>query len=172
MIAATVRGLAAWPREARRMAAALGLAVAGLWAVELLPAVRGMLAPLELATAHLTAAMLGWIGLPVAREATLLVHAGGFACEIHHACTALLPAVLLVAAIAAWPVQPRARILGALVGAMLLFLLNQGRLVSLVWVGVHGPGVFDVAHTVGWPALVILATAGYWLAWAKAVRRR
>ncbi len=173
MTAATARGLAAWPRgNAGRVVVALGLALAGLWAVELDPAARGILAPLELATAQLTAAMLGWIGLPVAREATVLVHAEGFACEIYYTCTAFIPVVLLVAAIAPWPTQRPARILGALVGAVLLVLLNQARLVSLVWVGVHVPEAFDVAHTVAWPALLILATAGYWLAWVKAVHRR
>jgi exosortase/archaeosortase family protein len=151
---------------------ALGLALAGLWAVELLPAARGMLAPLELATAQLTAAMLGWIGLPVAREATMLVHAEGFACEIYHTCTALVPVVLLVAAIAPWPAERRARILGALVGAVLLVFLNQARLVSLVWAGVYAPEAFGVAHTIAWPALLVLATAGYWLAWVKAAHRR
>jgi len=173
MSAATAPALAGWSSgEAGRVVVALGLALAGLWAVELHPAARGMLAPLELVTAQLTAAMLGWIGLPVAREATVLVHAEGFACEIYHTCTAFTPVVFLVAAIASWPAPRRARILGVLVGAVLLVLLNQARLVSLVWAGVHVPHVFGVAHTMAWPALLILATAGYWLAWAKAVHRR
>jgi exosortase/archaeosortase family protein len=173
MIAEAAHGLTRSPRaEVWRVAPALAFALACVWAVELHPAASGMLAPLNLLTAQLTAAMLGSIGVSVAREATVLVHAQGFAAEIYHACTAFTPLVLLAAAIAPWPVSRRARILGALVGAALIFFLNQARLVSLVWLGVYAPERFDAAHTMVWPALLVLATAGYWFAWAKAARRR
>jgi exosortase/archaeosortase family protein len=173
MIAETARGSIGAPRgEVWRVAPALAFALACVWAVELHPAASGMLAPLNLLTAQLTAVMLGWIGVPVAREATVLVHAQGFAAEIYYACTAFTPVVLLVAAIAPWPAPWRARILGALVGAVLLFFVNQARLVNLVWLGVYAPERFDVAHTLAWPALLVLATAGCWLAWVRAVRRR
>lgn len=172
MIAEAARGLMGSPRgEAWRLVLPLGLALAGVWVIELHPAASSVLAPLNVLTAQVTAAMLGSIGLPVAREAAVLAHVQGFACEIYHACTAFTPVALLVAAIVPWPASRRARIFGALAGAVLLFFLNQARLVSLVWLGVHTPELFDVAHTMVWPALLILATAGYWFAWVKAAHR-
>jgi exosortase/archaeosortase family protein len=158
--------------EAWRLVLPLGLALAGIWVIELHPAARGVLAPLGVLTAEVTAAMLGSIGLAVAREGAVLAHSQGSAWEIDYACTAFTPVVLLVAAIAPWPAPRRARILGAAAGVALVFSLNQARLVSLVWLGVHTPEIFDVAHTIAWPALLALATAGYWFGWVKATHRR
>jgi exosortase/archaeosortase family protein len=155
----------------RRMALPLGAVLAGLWAIELHPAAASMLAPLNLLTAQLTAAMLNLVGLPVVREAVVLTHAGGFACEIYQACTAFTPVALLAAAILFSPASWRARLVGVVVGAAFLIVLNQLRLISLVWLGVYAPRLFDFAHVWLWHALLIAATGGYWLGWMKAARR-
>jgi exosortase/archaeosortase family protein len=105
------------------------------------------------------------------REAATLFHAGGFACEIDVACTALIPAVLLAAPMAVLRATPRARLMGIILGTLLVVLVNQLRLVSLVWLGVHAPGYFDVAHNLLWPVLLILTGSGYGLIWLRATRR-
>ena len=146
---------------------ALGAALAALWAIELHPGGEALFAPLNLLTAQLTATMLGAVGLPVAREAAVLTHASGFACSIHHACTAFTPVALLAAAVLAFPVAWRARLTGVALGTAFLVALNELRLVSVVWIGVHAPPLFDVVHLWLWHAILIAATAGYWLAWVK-----
>lgn len=151
----------------RRVFLALGAVLAALWAIELHPGGAALFAPLNLLTAQLTATMLGFIGLPVAREAAVLTHASGFACSIHHACTVFTPAVLLAAAVLSSPAPWRARLAGVAGGTASLIVLNQLRLVSVVWIGVHAPALFDFVHFWLWHAILIAATAGYWLAWAK-----
>jgi exosortase/archaeosortase family protein len=148
----------------------LGCVLAGLWSIELHPTAAAVLAPLNVLTAQLTSAMLAVVGLPVARDAVVLTHASGFACEIYHACTAFTPVVLLAAAILPWPASWRARLLGVVVGAAFLMVLNQLRLISLVWLGVYAPQFFDFVHFWLWHAVLIAATAGYWLGWVKAAR--
>lgn len=172
MMELTARASVAPPHAAvRRMVLPLGGVLAGLWAIELHPAAASMLAPLNLLTAQLTAAMLDLVGLPVVREAVVLTHAGGFACEIYQACTAFTPVALLAAAILPYPASWRARLLGVAVGAAFLIALNQLRLVSVVWLGVYAPQFFDFVHFWLWHALLIAATAGYWLGWVKAAHR-
>ncbi|MCK7509502.1 MAG: exosortase/archaeosortase family protein [Desulfobacterales bacterium] len=147
-------------------------ALAALWLALLAAPVTVVLAPLAALTAAMTAHMLAALGLPVVRELTVLTHAGGFACEIDTACTALVPAVLLGAALLAsrrsWP----ARLAGVAAGIAGLVLVNQLRLVSLVWIGVYAPGWFDLAHLWLWPPLLALAAVGHGLAWWRVSARR
>lgn len=162
------------PRDLRLPAwwpGSLGVVLAGLWLIQIHPLAGGVFAPFTVLTAQWTAFMLAAIGLPVMREAATLVHAGGFACEIDVACTALIPAVLLAAPMAVLRATPRARLMGIILGTLLVVLVNQLRLVSLVWLGVHAPGYFDVAHNLLWPVLLILTGSGYGLIWLRATRR-
>ena len=154
-----------WP-----VAVALAATLAGLWLALQWPAVTVLLEPLTTLTAAATALLLAALGLPVMRESNVLVHAGGFACEIDIACTALVPAALLTVALLSWRRPWRARLAGALGGIVWLVVVNELRLVTLVWVGVHAPGGFDVLHRWVWPALLALAAAGYFLMQRRAGR--
>lgn len=148
----------------------LAVVVTGLVAVQIYPQVDALFTPLNLLTAKASATMLQLSGLPVTQEQTRLSHAGGFSCEIDYACTALIPILLLAAAIVAWRSTWRARLAGMLGGALLLLLLNQLRLVSLVWLGVHTPAWFEAAHVWLWPGLLLAAAASYWYLWMRAQR--
>jgi len=162
------------PRDLRLPAwwlGSLGVVLAGLWLIQIHPLASGLFAPFTVLTAQWTAFMLAVTGLPVMREAATLVHAGGFACEIDVACTALIPAALLAASMAVVRATPRAHFTGIMIGALLMVLVNQLRLVSLVWLGVHAPGYFDVAHNLLWPALLILTIGGYGFIWLRITRR-
>lgn len=162
MIAGAVSASATPPRHRLwPLAVSLAGALAGLSLVLRLPPAAALLEPLTTLTAAATAHMLAALGLPVARELNVLMHAGGFACEIDIACTALVPAALLTAAILSWRRPWRARLGIAVGGVVWLALVNQVRLVSLVWFGVHAPAWFDVLHQWLWPALLVLASAGY-----------
>lgn len=147
---------------------ALAVIVTELWAMQIYPQVDALFTPLNLLTAQASATMLELSGLPVTQEQTRLSHAGGFSCEIDYACTALIPVLLLAAAILAWRSTWRARLAGVVGGALMLLLLNQLRLVSLVWLGVHAPTWFEAAHVWLWPGLLLLAATGYWYLWMRA----
>lgn len=162
----------AWPRcNPWRLAWSLSLALAGLWAIEVWPSAAAVVAPLDELTAQLTAAMLAVLGVPVLREAVVLVHHGGFACAITRACTALIPAALLAAAVVSQPLPWRTRLIGLFAGTALVVAVNQIRLVSLVWLGVHTPALFQTAHVLVSPALLMLASAGCWWVWLLAASR-
>lgn len=162
MIGGTVGDAAVAPRRLPwSLAVALAGTLAGLWLALRFAPVAALLQPLTALTAAATAHMLVVLGLPVVRELNVLTHAGGFGYEIDIACTALVPAALLTAAILPWRRSWPARFGLAAGGIVWLALVNQLRLVSLMVVGVYAPAWFDVLHQWLWPALLALAAAGY-----------
>lgn len=150
-----------------RLLMALTAVLAVLWTIQIYPRAEALFLPVNLLTAQMSAVILAWIGLPVMRDSTQLAHAGGFSCEIDYTCTALIPVLLLSAGIFAWRARWHWRLRGVLVGSLLLVGVNQLRIVSLVWLGVHSPAWFDAAHLWFWPLVLIVITAGYGYAWAR-----
>jgi len=152
---------------APRLAAMLIIVLAALWAIQIFPQADIVFTPLNILTAQASAAFLAAIGLPVTQELTRLTHSSGFSCEIDASCTALVPALLLAAAILGWRASWRARLIGVVVGVGALLIINQLRLVSLVWLGVQAPAWFELTHVWLWPATLLFVTAGYWYVWTR-----
>lgn len=128
----------------------------------------GVLPALQSGTLQLVSASAALTGLPnrVEAEAVVSFGPGLFRYQVTQVCTAWGPAVLLVAAVLAYPASWRRRASGLLVGLPLLLMLNVVRLVSMAWLGVRWPDLFEQAHGFWWQALVILSVALGWLAWA------
>ncbi len=118
-------------------------------------------------TAEATFQVLGWLGIDVAREATVLYQPGGFAYEIYYRCTGFLPAALLATAILVSPGDWRRKLIGLAVGVPLIGLLNLARLVHLFAIGVTRPELFDLAHGVLWEGAMMVAVVGLWQAWER-----
>ena len=136
------------------------------------PRLTGALAPFERLTARLTAALVDVCGMEVERSGTVLRHPAGFAYEIYYACTGLFLAAVLVAGLLALPGPRRRKSAAALLGVAGVFALNQARLVSLFYLGVRRPAVFDFAHEVVWEGLMLGAVLWFWSAWWRLDQRR
>lgn len=126
-----------------------------------------VLSPLAYFTARTTLALLHICGIEAARTATLIYHPDGFTYEIYYRCTGFLPVAILTAAIFAYPGPWRYKIFGLAMEVPVLLALNLIRLVTLFYVGVYIPAAFDFAHSVIGESLLIIATAGLWLAWIR-----
>lgn len=59
----------------------------------------------------------------------------------------------------------RAWLLGLEVGCLLVFVLNQGRVLALFYVFRTDRTLFDVLHSVIAPLLLILAASAFFLVW-------
>jgi len=80
-------------------------------------------------------------------------------------------AFLLIAAMAVVPIRARQRLIGALVGIALVFVLNQARVVSLFYAFRIDGSVFELLHGIVAPLLVIVAVGTFfvfWLDWSQA----
>jgi exosortase H (IPTLxxWG-CTERM-specific) len=98
--------------------------------------------------------------------------ASGFGVNIENGCNGVETALLLAAAVLAFPARWGQRLLGFLLGFLAIQLVNLVRVVSLVWIGRHRPALFASSHTVIWQSVVVLIGVLIFLLWASRQTRR
>ena len=81
-------------------------------------------------------------------------------------CSGMDVLALCLAAILACPVAWRARLLGIAGGVVFVLTLNIVRIASL-GLAAGSPALFESLHLQAWPAILLVATAGYVLAWMR-----
>jgi len=84
-------------------------------------------------------------------------------------CTGVDVIGLFVAAVLAFPAGWSRRLTGLALGIPVLVVLNLIRLVTLIYVGTRFGVGFEYAHLFVWPALLLTATIGIWVHWARIV---
>lgn len=109
----------------------------------------------------------GLAGMPVAAIGSRLVAAGG-GLNVLQGCEGLDLLCLWLAATAAGPFGWRARLLAATLGSVLVFALNQLRLVSLFHLYRNHREWFGDAHGLWWPLLLVAAVWGLFALWQRA----
>ena len=115
-------------------------------------------------TADVTAFLLNLTGRGVVVTDTV-VASSQFSFQIVDLCTAVMPMLILTAAVLAFPSRIKEKGVGLLIGLPGIFIVNQIRLVSLFFIGAYAPGIFDTAHLLVWQSLMILLAIGLWLIW-------
>jgi len=88
-----------------------------------------------------------------------------FAVAIQRGCDAVEPTWLLCAAVLSFRSPWTHKVLGMLAGAILLQALNVIRIVSLYWIGLHWPSIFNSAHMEIWPAVFVLIAILLFIGW-------
>ena len=159
-----MRALGGLPLSGRQFTAIGGALIAALLVLHCAPD-SGPLIALRTLTAAAAVHILSALGLPMVREDLVLSHVGGFSCAIDAGCTALVPVSLLSGAVLTSGRSWGARLIGVLGAVVWLALVNQLRLVSLMWIGVDAPAWFDVVHAWLWPPLFAAAAFGYAAFW-------
>lgn len=126
-------------------------------------------------TNEITAYLLAWtltlFGNTSSAVGTL-VRSEIFSLEIIFECTAILPMVLFLAAVAATPSPQRAKLWAFVWGLPAIVLFNLVRLVGLVYIGYLAPRAFETVHLLVWQPLTILFAVALWLVWVERVRAR
>jgi exosortase H (IPTLxxWG-CTERM-specific) len=89
-----------------------------------------------------------------------------FALDVRNGCNGVEAAILLAAAILAFPATWRSRLIGLAAGVSAIQLLNLVRLCSLFWLGEHHRRIFDFFHVAVWQGLVILAAISIFVFWS------
>ncbi len=125
------------------------------------------LLPLDLVTVKVAGSLLQLTGMDAVRIGTRIYQPGGFSYWVNYSCTGILPVAFLVVAVLAYPGRLRLKIRGIALGVPLLLALNQVRLVSLFYIGVYRPSIYDTAHLVVWENIIIAAIIGIWFGWTR-----
>jgi exosortase H (IPTLxxWG-CTERM-specific) len=128
--------------------------------VALNPVNDNVIVPFTAVVARCSAAILG------AESVGTVIRSPRFALDVQNGCNGIEAAILLAAAIFAFPATLRSRLIGLLAATVAIELLNLLRLSSLFWLGEHYRPIFDFFHVAVWQSLVILAAISLFILWS------
>jgi len=94
-----------------------------------------------------------------------LVNGRGGDVNIKKGCEGFEVAILLVSVLAVYPMAWRRRLLGILLGVLLIYGLNIIRIVSLYYLWSYHPRVFELFHLTVWQAIIILLAWLFFIVW-------
>ena len=119
----------------------------------------------EIFTARLVYELASLFSEEASRDEGSIVFLGNFPVAVIDECTGVYEAVLLGAALLAFPATWGKTAIGFLIGFPLIYALNVARIVMLLFVGRHFPQIFEFMHVYFWQVTMIAMVGGVWLAW-------
>jgi len=144
-----------------------------LFAAELTPPVQAaVVLPWTAALTHLSAGLIALFDSHVLAHGKILQSTtNGFAVSIEAGCNGVEAAIVLIAAMLAFPAPWKHRVIGIVIGLCAVQVLNVVRVISLFYLGQWNLKVFEWAHLYLWQALIMLDVLIVWLIWIRAVPR-
>lgn len=95
-----------------------------------------------------------------------------FTVTIYNGCNGLITSLVFVAGVLAFPARGSTKFIGLAGGLFAIQLFNLVRIVSLFYVGVFLPNLFNDAHIFIWQSLMILFAISLWVIWAHHFAQR
>ncbi len=95
----------------------------------------------------------------------------GFALSIEPGCNGVEAAIILIAAMLAFPAPWKHRGIGIFAGLFAVQALNVVRVISLFYLGQWSIKVFEWAHFYLWQALIMLDVLIVWMIWIRTLPR-
>ncbi|MBK6740533.1 MAG: exosortase H [Haliea sp.] len=134
------------------------LTLVSLFAIEmLLPVQEHVIIPFTTALARISAAIiLPFDSSVLAYGKILQLKDTGFAVSIEAGCNGVEAAIVLTAAIVAFPASWRARCIAIALGFLTIQVMNIARIISLLYLGNWNMDLFTWIHLYLWPALIML----------------
>ena len=144
-----------------------------LFAAELTPPVQNALVlPWTEALARISAAIVTLFDARVIAYGKILQStANGFAVSIEAGCNGIEAAIILIAAMLAFPAPWKHKLIGVAAGLFAVQLLNIVRVISLFYLGQWNMKVFEWSHLYLWQALIMLDVLVVWLVWMRTLPR-
>ncbi len=93
----------------------------------------------------------------------------GFAVSIESGCNGIEAALVLIAAILAYPAPWKHKLIGLIVGLLAIQILNLIRIISLFYLGQWNQQAFEWAHLYVWQGLIMLDALIVFLVWLKTI---
>lgn len=90
-----------------------------------------------------------------------------FSVTIQNGCNGVFASMIFIAALLAYPFPIFPKILGIIVGIVVIQVVNLIRVVLLFLVGIYAPTYFNESHIFFAQVLVISVTMALWLYWIK-----
>ena len=140
-----------------------------LFAAELTqPVQSAVVLPWSAALVHISAGLITLFDSHVAAFGKILQNTtNGFAVSVEAGCNGIEAAIVLIAAMLAFPAPWKHRVIGILAGLSAVQVLNIVRVISLFYIGQWNMKVFEWAHLYLWQALIMLDVLIVWLVWIR-----
>jgi len=85
--------------------------------------------------------------------------------DVRTGCNGIVALLILSAAMVAFPVAWRRRVIGVALGAVGIFGLNAFRLATLVWIVLHFPSQAELFHIQVWQTVIALLSFVLFMVW-------
>ncbi len=144
-----------------------------LFAAELTqPVQRAVVLPWTEALVHISAGLTTLFDTHVAVYGKVMQSTrNGFALSIEPGCNGVEAAIILIAAMLAFPAPWKHRGIGILAGLFAVQALNVVRVISLFYLGQWSIQAFEWAHFYVWQALIMLDVLIVWMIWIRTLPR-
>lgn len=110
-------------------------------------------------------AMGALVGFPVLTEGTNIA-SGAFRVDVTPACSGVVPTIIYLSAVFAYPSSPRSKLIGAGLGILVIHSVNLLRVMGLFLIGLFATQYFHDTHVYVAQALVVAIAVATWLFWA------
>ncbi|MHB8814878.1 MAG: exosortase/archaeosortase family protein [Steroidobacteraceae bacterium] len=107
-----------------------------------------------------------------ASASSYVLQAAGVRLNILNGCDGLEALFLVIAAFAVAPLDWRRRFGGIAVGVPVVFVVNQARILTLLYAFRSSPQLFDALHATVTPIAVVVLVCCYFYAWLAHASRR
>ena len=117
---------------------------------------------------HLIARVSGYLLALLGQNITVTgssIHSPRLTANIIRGCDAVEAIALYVCAVLAFPLPFLKKLLGIIVGTLLLLIMNLIRIVSLFLIGAYSRRMFDLMHIDVWQAVFIFFAVLLWILW-------
>jgi exosortase/archaeosortase family protein len=94
------------------------------------------------------------------------IQTAGIRIEVIFECTAFFAICIFLSGVLAFPARLSAKAKGLAVGLPGIFLLNEARIISLMYAHERAPRWYEALHLVIWPVALVFSVAVGWLVWA------
>lgn len=147
--------------------------LAALFAAELTPGAQALVViPWTEALVRISVALITLFDAQaVAIGRVLLSSRNGFSVSIEAGCNGIEAAIVLIAAMLAFPAPWRYRVIGIVVGLVAVQALNIVRVVTLFYLGQWSFQAYEWAHLYVWQALIMLDVLLVWMVWIRRLPR-
>ncbi|HKY33507.1 MAG TPA: exosortase H [Candidatus Polarisedimenticolia bacterium] len=130
-----------------------------------------LVVPFTRLVAYVSHRVLGPLGMETSVSGTLIVGVEGFAVNVLDGCNGVLVSSILVAAVLAFPSSWREKALGLALGIGVIQALNLARVVSLYYLGLRHPALFETFHLYVWQTVIVILSMAAWMFWAEMIVR-
>ena len=122
-------------------------------------------------TASTLSALLGIFGVNHTIDETVL-YLGGISLKVIDECTGIYELFVYAGCVMAYPTSSNKKLAGIAFGIPAMFSINMVRLLSLAFVGLWFPSIFNYVHYYLWQVTLILLVVIVMLVWIEKIVKR